>query len=81
MAVRPDVAVRLMVGVGLVAPTLTTTVSTGPKLTPLSSKIAQAPVNLPVLLGTVKLTEISTVWPAATGVANGTFVCPPIASP
>ena len=81
MAVRPGVAVRLPVGVGLATLTLITTVSTGPKLTPLSSEMAQNPVNLPVLLGAVKLTERSTVWPGATAEVNGTFACPPIDSP
>ena len=81
VAVRVGVAVVLSVVVGLGEPTLTTTVSVDPKLTPLLSKIAQTPVNLPVLLGTVKLTETSTVWPAATGVVNGTLVGPPINSP
>ena len=34
---------------------------------------------MPVLLGTVKLTEISTVWPVAA--LGSAVVCPPITSP
>ena len=78
--VRVGVAVTLLVGVGLGVPALITTVSNTPKCWPLSSSRTQTPVNLPVLLGTFNLTEISICWPIETELANGT-VCPPIASP
>ena len=81
-AVDADVGavVTLPVGVGLTAPTLITTVRSGPKGWLLSSSKAQTPVNLPVLLGTFIATEISTFCPGATVLARYT-VCPPIASP
>ena len=72
--------VALPVEDGVTAPTLMTTVRTAPKCWPLSSTNVHAPDNLPVLLGTVRLTEISAVWPVGTDSARAT-VCPPIASP
>ena len=70
----------LPVGVGLVVPTLITTVSVGPKRWPLSSTSTHTPVNVPVLLGAIRSTEMFTLSPIATEAGRVT-VCPPIALP
>jgi hypothetical protein len=82
VAEAPGVGVTVMlpVGVGLIAPTLITTVNKAPKGWLLSSMRVQTPVNLPVLLGTFMLTEISVCPPTGTAATSLTF-CPPICSP